>query len=96
MDEIHFAAPSLVELWVRPLDTTYSAVTLGVLGEVRVYDWEEEVLLVLAHELSHLDAAHGYPEHFPTDKDKEAEESAERFAISILERYRAKKNFGIG
>lgn len=95
IDDLTLAAPSLIELWVRK-NQEYPVVSVGALGEVVVRTWEEEMVLVLGHELSHLDSNYGYPVHYPIDQNQEAEESAERFALDMLRRWKLKKDFGIG
>lgn len=95
LDEIHLVAPSLIELWVRK-DAKYPATSEHVMGPVKVCDWNEEVLLVLAHEIAHLNQYYGYPASYSSEQNKEAEESAEMSAIVVLEKWRHKKDFGIG
>lgn len=97
LDEIHLAAPSLIELWVRR-NKEYPVVSVGVCGEIWINNWEEEVVIVLSHEMSHLDSNYGYPVHYPIDQNEQAEYSAEVFAITMLEKWKIKtarqKDFG--
>ncbi len=87
IDDLTLAAPSLIELWVRK-NQEYPVLSIGVCGEIRINNWEEEVVLVLGHELSHLDSNYGYPVHYTIDQNEQAEYSAEVFAINMLEKYR--------
>lgn len=87
LSDINLVAPSLVELWVRD-NGTYPCVTEHVLGPVVVHNKTEEILLVLAHELRHLDEFHGYPRTFAPKEVKKAEIAAEQFAINMLEEWR--------
>ncbi len=75
--------PSVVILWLHeksnaPFGTTHRK----SLGKVIINSWEEEFVLVLAHELRHIDQFWGasFPKHYEVD--------AERFAIGVLNEYR--------
>jgi hypothetical protein len=92
MDEILFAAPSLIELRVRK-DCIYPVTSLHAMGPVTVWTWEEEVLLVLAHEMAHLNQYYGYPASYSTDQNEEAEEKAEEYAIVLMNLWRELKDF---
>jgi hypothetical protein len=57
--------------------------------EVRFESWQDEFVMVLAHELRHIDQfALGA---FPVGQELEAEVDAETYAASVLERF--KRNF---
>lgn len=76
-------APHRVTLWLR-FDTAkypYKTCHRKSVGEVEVASWQEEFILVLAHELRHIHQfVFGTPRQYEVD--------AERCAIAVLERYR--------
>jgi hypothetical protein len=90
LDDINLAAPSLIELWVRK-NPIYPVVTTHVMGDVKIYNWEEEVLLVLSHEIAHLNQYYGWPVSYSTDENQEAEEAAEKSAIVLLDSWRKER-----
>lgn len=72
--------PSRVTIWAtkdRHFPTTNSFEGF----KSKLYDWKEEFILVLAHELRHID-------QFWTKVPKEYEYDAEKFAVNILSKYR--------
>jgi len=69
--------------------TSYPRRTTHVreVGSVRLDSWQEELVLVLAHELRHVEQFATWP---PRKLMKRAmEDDAERFAVMVLERFRA-------
>ena len=81
-------APSLVEVW---LGSKYSYPRydqhVPELRRIVLFSWEEEVLLVIAHEFRHIHQMH-IPVKAVVD-DHTAEVDAERFAIETLQEWRS-------
>lgn len=83
--DLTLVAPSIVDIQLsRACRYPKTTVHVPELGEVQVRSFEEEFLLVLAHELRHVDQFWG--RRF-TD-EAAAELDAERFAIKILKAWR--------
>ncbi len=62
------------------------------IGDVAVHSFEEEVLLVLAHELRHvLQLRDGFPRWFLKGEEYFMEEDAERHAVGVVEGWRRRK-----
>lgn len=80
-------APSSVELLVgdRSPRFPYKDQHVPELPPVTINTWEEEVLLVLAHELRHIDQFWSWDQ---INDGHLIEVDAERFAIEVLEKWR--------
>jgi len=74
---------SLVQIWAVP--GAYTSHTIPSLGPVQVANLEEQLVLILAHELRHLEQFHAglYVE----GQEVEAEVDAEVFARRLLDKY---------
>jgi len=73
--------PSSVTVWVTGDNRTFPYNNVFEGFSTVLYSWEEEFLLVLAHELRHIDQFYGtVPEFFEKD--------AESYAINTLQAYR--------
>jgi hypothetical protein len=83
--DLALVAPSLVKMTLSAAER-YPRCSEHVpeVGPIEFQTWEEEFLLVLAHELRHVDQFWG---ERITDAHK-AEVDAERFALRSLQRYR--------
>ncbi|MGH9425427.1 MAG: hypothetical protein ACRD2L_03860 [Terriglobia bacterium] len=75
-------APSLVEVTVPDANTSYPAYVARVLDHpaIEVSSWQEEVVLVMAHEFRHIDQFWTVPF---TDRTA-SEHDAENFALKTL------------
>lgn len=80
-------APSLVEISVPDENASYPAYVARVLDflAVEVSSWQEEVVLVLAHEFRHIDQFWTTPF---TEREA-AERDAETFALGVLGEFQA-------
>lgn len=81
------SVPHRVTLWLRlnPQKYPYKTCHRKSVGEVSVDSWEEEFVLVLAHELRHVHQfVFGTPRNYEVD--------AERHAIAVLTQYRNRGN----
>lgn len=74
---------SCVEIWLK--DGPFPKVNCyrKRAGKMKIYSWEEEYVLILAHELRHID-------QFWTKMPRFYEVDAERFAMDVLKTYRVK------
>lgn len=85
--------PSLVALWLPTPDQQYPKTLHHVaeVGPIQVWSWEEEVTVVLAHELRHIDQFWDKELFFSTAEEHEAEVDAETNGVRVLGRLRASK-----
>jgi hypothetical protein len=83
-----------ITIWLSR-SLAYPCITCHVpeVGAISVSDFEEEVVLVLAHELRHVLHFTGKPRRYTTANAGAAEVDAERFAAKMLKGWR--KRFAI-
>lgn len=86
--------PSLVQVWVTPGGRARTSRAVPAMGPVTVANWEEEFLLVLAHELRHIDQF--WEERFTEDQVAASERDAEGHARGVLRRYRERSAVSLG
>lgn len=82
---LNVLTPSVVTLWLSPNKTRFPMETCHrvSVGKIRLETWEEEFVLVLGHELRHI-------EQFWSGKTyAQVEVDAERFGLQMLNEYRA-------
>ncbi len=83
------AAPSSIEVWLgtKFLFPRYDQ-HVQELAKIVLFNWEEEVLLVIAHEFRHIHQMWCEPALESVTNSYEAEVDAERFAVDTLKAWR--------